>query len=130
MSKVVDFLNEAKTYYLATVEDGQPRVRPFGATVEHNGKVYLATNNTKKVYKQLIENPKTEISGMAKGKWIRLSGEAVFDDSVEAKEAMLEANPALKNMYSLDDGVFAVFYLENMQAVVYSFSDEPVVLED
>lgn len=130
MSKVVDFLNEAKTYYLATVEDDQPRTRPFGATVEHNGKVYLATNNTKKVYQQLIKNPKTEISGMAAGKWIRLSGEAVFDDSVEAKQAMLEANPALKNMYSLEDEIFAVFYLDNIQAVVYSFAGEPVVLED
>jgi uncharacterized pyridoxamine 5'-phosphate oxidase family protein len=82
MSKVVDFLNEAQTYYLATVEDGQPRVRPFGATVEYNGKVYLATNNQKKVYQQLVANPKIEVSGMANGKWIRLSGEAVFDDSI------------------------------------------------
>lgn len=130
MSQVVDFLNEAKTYYLATVEEGQPRVRPFGAAVEHNGKVYLATNNQKKVYQQLIANPKTEVSGMAKGKWIRLSGEAVFDNTVEAKQAMLDANPALKNMYSLDDDIFAVFYFKNMKATVYSFVGEPVELED
>jgi uncharacterized pyridoxamine 5'-phosphate oxidase family protein len=130
MSKVVDFLNEAQTYYLATVEDGQPRVRPFGATVEYNGKVYLATNNQKKVYQQLVANPKIEVSGMANGKWIRLSGEAVFDDSIEAKEAMLEANPAVKSMYSVDDGIFAVFYLDNMQALVYSFTDAPVALEN
>jgi uncharacterized pyridoxamine 5'-phosphate oxidase family protein len=130
MSKIVDFLNEAKTYYLATVEEEQPRVRPFGATVEYNGKVYFATNNQKKVYEQLVADPKTEISGMAKGKWIRLSGEAVFDDSIEAKEAMLEANPSLKTMYNVDDGIFAVFFLDNMQALVYSFTDEPVTLEN
>lgn len=130
MSKVVEFLNEAKIYYIATTEDGQPRVRPFGATVEYNGKVYLATNNQKKVYQQLLSNPKTEISGMAKGKWIRLSGEAVFDDSIEAKEAMLSANPSLKDMYSLDDGLFAVFYLDNMKASVYSYTSEPEILEN
>ncbi|WP_099466792.1 pyridoxamine 5'-phosphate oxidase family protein [Konateibacter massiliensis] len=130
MSQVVDFLNEAKTYYLATVEDGQPRVRPFGAAVEYKGRVYLTTGNHKKVYKQLIANPKTEISGMAKGKWIRLSGEAVFDDSIEAKQAMFDANPSLKNLYSIDDGIFEVFYLENMQALVYSFNGEPVALEN
>ncbi len=129
MSKVVDFLNDAKTYYIATVEDGQPRVRPFGATVEYNGNVYLATNNQKKVYQQLLTNPKTEISGMAQGKWIRLSGEAVIDDSAEAKEAMLEANPSLRKMYSADDGLFAVFYLNNMEAILYSFNGEPEVLE-
>lgn len=130
MSQVVDFLNDAKTYYIATVEDDQPRVRPFGAAVEYNGKVYLATNNQKKVYQQLIANPKTEVSGMAKGQWIRLSGEAVVDNSVEAKQAMLDANPALKNMYSLEDDIFAVFYLDNMKATVYSFTGEPVELEN
>lgn len=130
MSKVVDFLNEAKMYYLATVEDGQPRVRPFGATVEYNKKVYLCTNNQKKVYQQLIANPKLEISGMVKGTWIRLTGEAVFDNTVEAKQAMLEANPSLKNMYSLDDGIYEIFYIKNMQAVVYSFTGEPETLEN
>ncbi len=29
MSQVVDFLNEAKTFYFATVEGDQPRVRRF-----------------------------------------------------------------------------------------------------
>lgn len=128
MSKVIDFLNEAKVYYLATVEGDQPRVRPFGATMEHNGKVYLGTNNQKKVYQQLLANPKIEVSGMAKEKWIRVSGEVVFDDSIEAKEAMLEANPSLKDMYSVDDGTFVVFYLENMQALVCSFTGESETL--
>lgn len=30
MEKVVKFLKDAGTYYLATVEGDQPRVRPFG----------------------------------------------------------------------------------------------------
>lgn len=48
MSQVVDFLNEAKTFYFATVEGDQPRVRPFNAAMERNGKVYLGTTNQKK----------------------------------------------------------------------------------
>ncbi|EAX6368084.1 pyridoxamine 5'-phosphate oxidase family protein [Escherichia coli] len=130
MSQVVDFLNEAKTYYIATVEEGQPRVRPFGAAAEHDGKVYLGTYKKKKVYQQLLANPKTEVSGMAKGKWIRLSGEAVFDESVEAKQAMFDANPELKNMYRMDDENVVVFYFKDMKATVYSFSGETVELED
>lgn len=131
MSQVVDFLNEAKTYYLATVEeDGQARVRPFGATMEYNGHVYLATNNTKNVYKQFVKNPKVEVSGMAKGQWIRLSGEAVVDDSKEAKEAMLLANPVLKNMYNVEDGIFTVFYLDHMKASLYSMKGDQIELEN
>ena len=30
MKTVCDFLKQAGTYYLATVEGDQPRVRPFG----------------------------------------------------------------------------------------------------
>ena len=30
MHEVYEFLKAAGTYYLATVENGQPRVRPFG----------------------------------------------------------------------------------------------------
>ena len=130
MSQVVDFLNEAKTYYFATVEGDQPRVRPFGAAMERNGKVYLATTNQKKVYQQLLANSKVEVSGMAEGKWIRLTGEAVIDDTVEAREAMLEANPLLRVMYSADDGKFTVFYLKNMQAVLYSLTGDPEILDN
>ena len=130
MSKVVDFLNEAKTYYIATVEDDQPRVRPFGAAAEYNTRVYLGTQNDKNVFKQLVKNPKIEISGMANGKWIRITGNAVVDEATDAKEAMLNANPFLKKMHSADDGRFVVFYIDKMKAVVYSFEGEPLELED
>ena len=130
MSQVVDFLNKAKTYYFATVEGDQPRVRPFGAAMERNGKVYLGTTNQNKVYQQLLANSKVEVSGMAEGKWIRLTGEAVIDDTVEAREAMLEANPFLRKWYSADDGKFTVFYLKNMQAVLYSLTGDPEILDN
>lgn len=130
MSKVVDFLSEAKTYYLATVEDDQPRVRPFGAAVEYNGKVYFTTGNQKNVFKQLIKNPKIEISAMAKGKWIRVTGNAVVDETIEVKKAMFDAVPVLKKMFSNYDGELAVLYIDKMKAVVYSYTDEPIELEN
>lgn len=130
MSKVVDFLNAAKTYYLATVEDGEARVRPIGATVEYNGKVYFGTNNQKDMFRQMVKNPSIAISGMAGSEWIRITGKAVIDDNDEVRKAMLEAFPELKNMYSIGDGLFEVFYIEDMRAIVYSFGGEPVELEN
>lgn len=38
MERVVQFLKEAETYYLATVEGDQPRVRPFGTAHIFEGK--------------------------------------------------------------------------------------------
>jgi len=130
MSKVVDFLNEAKVYYIATVEEDQPRVRPFGGTMEYNSRVYLATNKDKKVFKQFVKNPKIEVSGMDKGQWIRITGNAVVDETMDAKKAMFEANPFLKNMYSADDEKLAVFYIDKMKAVLYSTPNEFLELEN
>jgi len=125
MNEVLEFLTTNPTFYLATIdEDNQARVRPFGAVMKFEDKLYFATNNTKSVFKQLVANPKIEISTTSKnGEWIRLSGNAVVDTRTEAKAAMLEAVPMLKNMYNLEDGVFAVFYLTDAVAVFNSFSD-------
>lgn len=67
MSRVVDYLHEAGTFYIATDDGGQPRVRPFGAVMDHEGRVYLCTNNTKAVFRQLVANPRVEIAACQPG---------------------------------------------------------------
>ena len=126
INKVFDFLQNAGTFYLATVEGDQPRVRPFGALCGFEDRLYIITGNGKAVFDQLQKNAKVEISGMADNKWIRLSAEAVRDVRREARIAMLEANPTLRGMYSEDDGVMEVFYLKNACASICSFTEPPV----
>lgn len=130
MSKVVDFLNEIKVYYLATVEEREARIRPIGATVEFNERVYFGTNNQKDMFKQITNNPSIAISGFNGEKWIRITGNAVIDNNIEAKKAMLEANPNLKDMYSADDDIFEVFYIDNMKATLCSFAGDTIELEN
>lgn len=128
MNKVTQFLSDAKTFYLATTEKDQPRVRPFGAVSEFEGKLYICTNNKKPVFAQILENPKVEISGMSNGKWIRLAGSLAADPRKEAKKAMLDANPSLNNMYNLDDGIFEVLYFTEGTATISSFKGENEVI--
>ena len=131
MNEVLEFLTSNPTFYLATIDGDQPRVRPFGAVMKYEDKLYFGTNNTKPVFNQLSENPKVEISTTSpKGEWIRLSGNAVVDSRLEVKTAMLEAMPSLKNMYSPDDNIFEVFYLTDAVAVFNSFSStEPKTIQ-
>ncbi len=129
MKEVLEFLKLCRVYYIATMDGDQPRVRPFGAQCGFEGRLYLTTSNQKAVYAQMKANPKIEISGMAPdGRWIRLTAEAVFDERREARQAMLEANPELGGLYSLDDGKFEVFYLQNATAVICSFTAPPVTI--
>ena len=129
MKEVHDFLKKCDTYYLATVEGDQPRVRPFGTVNIFEGKLYISTGKVKKVSKQMMANPKIELSGMADGKWIRVEAEAVEDDRIEAKQSMLDAYPSLQGMYKADDGNTQVLFLKNATATIYSYSDAPVVIK-
>lgn len=125
MKKALEFLKESGTFYLATTEGDQPRVRPFGAVFEYEEKLYIVTNNKKDCFKQMLQNPKVEISTMnKKGQWIRVAGEVENDDRREVKEFALEAYPSLKRMYSLDDGIFAVLYFTKGTASIYSINGE------
>ncbi|SDN27349.1 pyridoxamine 5'-phosphate oxidase family protein [Lachnospira pectinoschiza] len=128
MSKIVDFLHESKVFYLATVDGDQAQVRPINSVMEYKGQIYFETSNKKNMYQQMLKSPKVAISGMADGKWIRISGEAVMDEDDELKNAMFEAHPALKNVYTFEELI--VYHLDNMDAKVYSFTEKPVTLED
>lgn len=126
MKKALEFLKESGVFYLATTEGDQPRVRPFGAVFEYEGKLYIVSNNKKDCFKQMLQNPKVEISSMnKKGQWIRVTGEVANDDRREVKELALEAYPSLKSMYSLDDGIFAVLYFTKGTATICSMNAEP-----
>ena len=128
MERVCKFLKDAGTYYLATVEGDQPRARPFGTAHIFEGKLYIQTGKVKAVSRQLAANPKVEICAFMKGKWLRLAGELVEDDRVEAKASLLEAYPSLQKMYAADDGNTQVWYFKNATATFSSFTSEPEVI--
>ena len=125
MKEVFDFLKSCGVYYLATAEGDQPRVRPFTSLNYFGDKIYIQTGKVKPVAHQLKANQKIEISGMAKGSWIRLTGEAVLDDNEVAQQSMLDANPGLEKMYAVGDGNIEVYYIRNAKADICSFTAEP-----
>lgn len=128
MKEAYEFLKKCGTFYLATEDNGQPHVRPFGALCEFEGKLYIETNNQKKVYQQMLKNGKVEICGMYEEKWIRVEGTVKEDLRRDARVVMLEENPALKSMCSADNNTMTVLYFENGTATIYSFTEEPKVI--
>ena len=129
IEKVYQYLDEAKTYYLATVEGDQPHVRPFGTALLYEGKLYIQTGKVKPVSKQLAANPKAEICACKGQTWLRVTGELINDDRREVKAAMLDKNPGLKAMYSADDDNTQVLYFRNAKATFSSFTEAPETIE-
>ena len=128
MQEVYDFIKKCGTYYLATVEGDQPRVRPFGTIDLFEGKLYIQTGKVKDVSKQLAANPKAELCCFADGTWLRLAGTLVNDDNVAAKAHMLDEHPSLKAMYSAEDDNTQVLYFKDATATFSSFTAEPKVI--
>lgn len=129
MKEVYDFLKKSGAYYLATVEGDQPRVRPFGTIDIFEDRLYIQTGKVKDVSKQMQANSKVEICAFCDGQWIRIAAEAIRDESIQAKEHMLEAYPSLKDRYKADDDNTEVLYLQNAVATISSFTAEPKVIK-
>ena len=127
MDEVLAYLKENPIYFLATVDaDGNPQVRPFGTIAKFEGKLYIQTGKVKPVSDQMLAHPRVAISAVdTKGGWLRLEADAVLDDRVEAREAVLGEYPELRSMYAADDGNCEVFALENATATFCSFTAEP-----
>lgn len=128
MQQVYDFLKKCGTYYLATVEGEQPRVRPFGTVDLFEGKLYLQTGLSKSVAQQLKADPKVELCAFDGERWLRVAATAVYDDNLEAQKHMLAAYPSLQAMYQPGDGNTAVYYLQDATATFSSFTAAPEVV--
>jgi len=127
MEDVVKFLNENPVQYLATVgRDGKAKCRPFMFCFEKEGKLWFCTNEQKDVYLDLQENASVELSvSSPEYAWIRLHGEAVFEENMDVKEVCMN-NPIVKGQYqTADNPIFKVFYLKNVKAVIADFSGNP-----
>ena len=125
MQEVYEFLKACKTYYLATCEGDQPRVRPFGTVDIFEGRLYIQTGLVKDVAKQMLAHPKVELCACQDGRWLRVSAEAVLDPRREAMVHMLDQYTHLKARYDPDDENTAVFYLQNATATFSSFTEPP-----
>ena len=129
MQEVYEFLKKCGTYYLATVEGDQPRVRPFGTVDIFDGHLYIQTGKVKDVSKQIEANPKVEICAFSEGKWLRVSGTLARDERVEAKQHILDCYPSLKSMYAADDDNTNALYFTEATATFSSFTEAPRTIQ-
>lgn len=129
MKEVYEFLKACKTYYLATAEGDQPRVRPFGTIDLFKDRLYIQTGAKKDVARQMHMNSKVEICAFNGGEWLRVAATVVPDDDLEAQCHMLDAYPELKALYQPGDGNTALFFLKDATATFSSFTAEPRTIQ-
>jgi len=127
MEEVIKFLKETQYGFLATVDNGKPRVRPFGFMFEEAGRLYFCTNSQKEVYRQLNTLPYVEYSVTSKDMvTVRINGEVTFSEDIDKKEKALNSSELVKRGYkSADNPIFKIFYIEHGTATISDFSGQP-----
>ena len=125
MEKVYNYL-KGKTYFIATEDGPQARVRPFGSLYVREGRLYISTTNNKPVYRQLKTDPLIEIAAMGEDGWIRITAEAVEE---ERREILADMWRETAERLGRDPGnmsdTMAAFYLKNATAVITRYGAEP-----
>ena len=129
MASAAEFLREAGVYFIATTDGDQPHLRPFGSNMVHDGKFYISTGGTKAVYTQMKANSKVSLSAMKPNRdWIRIVGKAIEETDTEAKAALIDSNPRLKEMYANNPDEFVAFRIDDALCTVFEAGKEPAEL--
>ncbi len=128
MKAVLDFL-KGKVFYLATVDGDQPHVRPLGLVFEYEGAICLGTGNFKDMYKQIVKNPKVEITCVdAQNNTLRVTAKAVRCTSEASQKKVFDVSPGLSGRYAVGDGRLEVLRLEDVRAYVQGMDNSRKVL--
>ena len=123
VKKVYDFLEKAGTFYLATVEGDQPRVRPYGALLYFEDKIYIMAFGKTNATRQIAANQKAEICAF-KGQTLRIECELVEDNRPEVGKALVDKMPVLKNLGLSENGENGVmYYLKNATAYFFKMME-------
>ena len=115
MSKAYEFLKKCECFYLLTINEDFPAGRPFGAVMEDNGYLYIATNDQNKVHMQLRKNGNIQLLAKKDGNrnWLRVTGKAKENTETFMKQKMLEECPVLQKYFkSANDEHYLLFEIK------------------
>lgn len=122
IEKVYDFLKKAGTFYLATIENDQPRVRPYGAMLFFEGKIYIMAFGKTNATRQIAANNKAEICAF-KGQTLRIECSLIEDNRQEVGTALVNQMPVLKDALGEHGENGVMYYLADATASFYKMME-------
>ncbi|WP_245249522.1 pyridoxamine 5'-phosphate oxidase family protein [Methanolinea mesophila] len=115
LGDAIGFARKTGICFMATREEGQPRVRPVSVMDEESG-FYFATVEGKRMHRQLLDNPLVEAcfydptTPSDGGTVLRVAGDVEFVDDLEMKARILGKSPVLQGIFSGPDDVHYILY--------------------
>lgn len=123
--QILEFLNKVQTCHLATVENGEPRVRGMMMYRADETGILFHTGTGKDLYRQIREHPAVEIcfNDMPAGLQVRVRGRAQAVEDQALKEEIVAHRDFMKpwvEKYGYD--LLGVFRVTGCRAVVWTFA--------
>lgn len=128
MKEIMDVLmDRSQVGYLATVEEGRPRLCPWDYIFEDSGRFYFCTDSDNEAYRQLRETPYMEYSKTTDAMvWVRLRGGVVFEEDPQVKALCMERFPQLRELSDAPElRELKVFYMAHGEATISDLTCRP-----
>jgi len=121
---VIDFIKKNPVCTIATIDNGQPRVRAFFTVFLDDDRIYFTTGSPKEVYKQLVNNPRVELCYLTPGQgmMLRIAGAIEFVDDRLKKQRLIEEKSYLRN-FTADSPEFILLRLPHGTARFWTITD-------
>ena len=117
IEKVNDFLTQAGTFYLTTVDGDKPKCRPVAFHMLDGDRLYFGIGDFKAVYRQMRGSPHVGFCAADSKGFLRYFGKAVFEADDTIAQQVLAAALAMQKIYNSETGYrLAIFHLENATA--------------
>lgn len=113
---MITFFQTTKIFYIATIEENKPRVRPFGNIMNYQDNLYINSGKKKRFYQQVTINPYVEICAFDKGVWYRVEAKLVEVSDKEIFDKMLAEDAFVKKHYENQIDNLAIFRLDEVKA--------------
>ena len=119
VSEAYRFLRECGYFFLATDVNGKPAQRPMGMVYCDGKTLYIGTDRRKKLFSEVMMNPAVCMAGynIHTRRWLRITGEALEETSIEVYHAMQDLFPMLKQKYSSEDDIFFATLRINISSI-------------
>jgi pyridoxamine 5'-phosphate oxidase len=123
--EILKLLNSNQVSYLATVEDGEPRVRGMAHYRADDQGILYHTGKSKDLVAQLRKCPKAEVCvfDAQSGVQVRVRGSVEFVDDQALKEEIVAARPFLKPIVdAVGYEALTLFRVKDCLATVWTMS--------
>jgi pyridoxamine 5'-phosphate oxidase len=126
--EIIDFIEKNPLAFIATTDNGQPRVRGIMMYKTDDKGIIFTTGKSKDFYKQLLANPSVELCFYSNMLQVRVTGTVVeADDDLALKQEIANARPFMKPwIEAAGYEVIGLFRVCSCKATVWSL-DQPLM---